>query len=150
MFRKAFPGQAELIDLASRRLRPFTYQRVEGEDDFEGIVQRMLAHRQILMATPVYWYAMSGIMKAFFDRLTDLLTGNDPTRRGRALAGRKLWLLAVGTDPHLPEGFEVPFESTARYLEMEWGGSCYCRTTGEGLAEHAETAIRDLCAAVSR
>lgn len=123
---------------------------MEGEDDFGDIVQRMLAHRQILLATPVYWYAMSRIMKSFFDRLTDLLTSNDPAGRGRALAGHKLWLLAVGTDPHLPEGFEVPYVSTARYLDMEWGGSCYCRTAEEGLAEYADAAIRGFCEAIYR
>ncbi len=67
-------------------------------------------------------------MKTFFDRLSDLLSDRDPRRRGRSLSGRDVRLLAIGTDTTLPEGFERPFEMTARYLGMHWRGSHYVRS----------------------
>ncbi len=41
----------------------------------------------LIFATPVYWYSMSGIMKVFFDRITDLLTIKKDI--GRKLKGKK-------------------------------------------------------------
>jgi putative NADPH-quinone reductase len=67
-------------------------------------------------------------MKTLFDRLSDLLSGRNPERRGRALAGREAWLLAVGSDPHLPDGFERPFQMTADYLGMRWREGFYVRS----------------------
>jgi len=60
-----------LINLKRLHIQPFSYEWQE-QDDFLGIIDQMLLHRQIVFATPVYWYAMSGLMKTFFDRLTDL------------------------------------------------------------------------------
>jgi NAD(P)H-dependent FMN reductase len=94
------------------------------------VVERMIAHRALLFATPVYWYAMSGRLKTLFDRFTDLLSDRDPAGRGRRLAGRSVWVLAVGADPALPAGFETPFRSTAAWLGMEWGGSFYVERGG--------------------
>lgn len=88
----------------------------------------MLAAPAILFATPVYWYAMSGRLKTLFDRFTDLLTDRDSGGRGRRLADRQMWMLAVGVDPELPAGFEEPFRLTAAYLGMTWKGGLYLST----------------------
>jgi multimeric flavodoxin WrbA len=119
---------ATLIDLRSKKVRPFDYANSSAADDFSSLADLMLAHGSVIFATPVYWYAMSGVMKIFFDRLSDLLSGRDPERRGRRLAGREVWLLAVGSDPALPSGFELPFAETARYLGMIWRGGYYVRS----------------------
>lgn len=118
------PARVETIDLASLVVAPFRYER-PGNDDFDFVIARMLAHRSIVIATPVYWYAMSGLTKTLFDRLSDTLSGRDPARRGRSLAGRSLWVLSVGSDPRMPPGFEVPFTQTAAYLGLAWRGACY-------------------------
>jgi putative NADPH-quinone reductase len=121
------------------RILPFDYGAPRQDEDFDAAVERILAHRNLLVATPVYWYAMSGVLKTFLDRLSDLLSGRDPSRRGRALAGRRLWLLAAGTDPELPHGFEVPFASFARYLGLDWRGHHYVHTGRDAAAsEQAE------------
>lgn len=134
--------EVETIDVAAADIGPFAYDRRDLPDDFDRIVERMLHHRALLIATPVYWYAMSGPLKTLFDRFTDLLTHDDPERRGRQLAGRELWLLAVGTDAELPEGFTVPFARTAAYFDMVWREAAYCPAdkggvTGDGLARAA-------------
>jgi hypothetical protein len=71
---------------------------------------------------------MSGRMKTLFDRFTDLLHDPDQHARKRALAGRRGWMVAVGTDPDLPPGFDEPFARTVRYLGMSWAGCLYVNT----------------------
>jgi multimeric flavodoxin WrbA len=78
----------------------------------------MLACEHVVFATPVYWYAMSGIMKTLFDRLTDLPLDEASRPTGRALAGRHTWLLATGTGEAPPPGFHEPFVRTAAYFGM--------------------------------
>jgi multimeric flavodoxin WrbA len=117
----AFGARMTLIDLNDHDIAPFRYGGTPDRDDFASVASAMRAHRHIIFATPVYWYAMSGRMKTLFDRLTDLL-GNP---NGRALAGRQMWLVATGTDAGLPDGFDVPFARTADWFAMDWRGATY-------------------------
>lgn len=125
---KQLGHRADIANLSMLTVAPFDYSRHDDRDDFRSVIGMMLASEHIVFATPVYWYSMSGTMKAFFDRLTDLLL--DPLNRkvGRALAGRNVWLLATGTDESLPFGFQEPFASTAAYFGMVWRQAFYCRS----------------------
>jgi multimeric flavodoxin WrbA len=91
-----------------------------------SVAEKMETAERIVFATPVYWYAMSGELKVFFDRLTDLLTTHKSI--GKALKGKKTYLIATGSDPELPEGFEVPFRSTSAYFDMSYEGALYKAT----------------------
>ena len=118
----------ELIDLLDHKIYPYGYSQNYPQDDNSlNIIKTLLRHNTVVFATPVYWYSMSGQMKSFFDRLTDLVTFNKDL--GRQLKGKRTFLVAVGTDNTLPEGFEVPFRLTSNYLNMEFISSYYCRTT---------------------
>ncbi|WP_066839465.1 flavodoxin family protein [Rufibacter ruber] len=126
-----------LLDLLDYPIGPYRYENDYGpQDAFARVVEQMLRHPVIVFATPVYWYAMSGLLKTFFDRLTDLVTVQKSL--GRKLAGKTVFLLAVGADPELPDGFEVPFKLTAKYLHMTYGSCLYAST------EEIETAIYHL------
>jgi len=120
-----FVGQRlTLVNLLEIEIVPYGYAAVYPvQDEFFRVVDQLLAHDRIVFATPVYWYAMSGRMKNFFDRLTDLVTTHKDL--GRQLRGKTMFLLAVGADAAMPEGFLVPFASTAAYLGMRFGGSIY-------------------------
>lgn len=114
----------QLLDLLDHRIASYSYEGdYPADDDFSGLCQLLLQHQLIVFATPVYWYAMSGLMKVFFDRLTNLITSQKES--GRQLMGRKTALLAVGSDDALPDGFTVPFAATSRYLGMEFIASTY-------------------------
>ena len=142
-------GNGQFVDLQSCRLEPFRYDPPPPDDDFLAIVDRLLAHRHIVFATPVYWYAMSGVMKTLFDRLTDLLSSPEARCRGRALAGRDMWLLATGTDPDLPDGFTEPFARTAAYFDMHWRAAFYIRVPNHPLpADTVFPAVDQLAAAL--
>jgi RimJ/RimL family protein N-acetyltransferase/putative NADPH-quinone reductase len=112
----------ELCDLLDSDISEYSYED-DSNDDFSKIVEKMLSHEAIVFATPVYWYAMSGRMKVFFDRLTDLISKQKHS--GRGLAGKCTYLIASGTDAQMPEGFEVPFARTSDYFSMRYGGAIY-------------------------
>lgn len=117
---------APVIDLLSINLSGFDYAHSNRDDDFAPLARHMGAVELIILATPVYWYAMSAQMKTFIDRFSDLITIRKPL--GRALAGRRLACLAVGTGASLPDGFEVPFRDTARYFDMQYIGTHYAQS----------------------
>lgn len=118
----------ELLELHKSNIHHYEYDH-DLRDDFLSIAEKMAAAETIVFATPVYWYAMSGALKVFFDRLTDLITVNK--KIGRSLAGKKVYLFSTGTDPELPEGFEVPFRKTSEYFAMEYQQAFYV-STGTG------------------
>lgn len=114
----------ELIDLRVKRIDFYDYEHPNNtEDDFLSVVQKMGDAETIVFATPVYWYAMSGLMKVFFDRLTELLSTHKPL--GKALRGKKTYLIATGSESDLPPGFETPFKLTSEYFEMKYMKAFY-------------------------
>jgi len=74
-------------------------------------------------------------MKTLLDRFTDLVTVRKDL--GRQLTGRSAFLLACGSEPELPDGFEVPFRETAAYLHMSYGGAFYGQSNKAGLLPSA-------------
>lgn len=130
-----------LVSLSELDIAPFAYGSTRQPDDFMAVIDAMLAADDIVFATPIYWYAMSGRMKALFDRFTDLLHDAGLRERARAFAGRRTWLLAVGTDPALPPGFAEPFVRTSRYLGMNWSGAAYFNTRGDDWVVNAMPAL---------
>ncbi len=109
-----------LVDLGRHSFSDYDYSHENRDDDFAALADMLVAHERIVLATPVYWYSMSAVMKRFVDRLSDLVTIRKPI--GRKMAGRSLYLIATSTEPVLPAGFETTFRSTAEYFDMAWGG----------------------------
>ena len=116
-----------LVDLCEKRVGHYSYDHSRNDgDDFLAIVQQMQTAETIIFATPVYWYAMSGIMKVFFDRLTELLSTYKAI--GKSLKGKRVYLISSGSDPELPPGFETPFKLTCEYFQMNYVGALYRST----------------------
>lgn len=119
----------EVVELHQLKIDPYNYEQPTS-DDFLLVAEKMIHAKAIVFATPVYWYSMSGTLKVFFDRLTDLISTTK--KLGRALAGKETYLFATGTDPELPEGFEVPFIKTSEYFDMKYQRAFYVCTTDWG------------------
>ena len=50
--RELLGGETELLDLSLLDLRPFDYDRPAQADEFDQVVERMLAHDVVIFATP--------------------------------------------------------------------------------------------------
>jgi len=113
-----------LINLLDYTILPYSYSGVYSADDsFNDLVNVMLEHEDITFATPVYWYSMSGLLKTFIDRLTDIVTIDK--EKGKQMKGRSLSVIAAGSDLTMPEGFETPFKLTALYFHVVFKGCTY-------------------------
>lgn len=115
-----------LIDLSDLDMSYYDYQHSNRDDDFLSLAERMTLHSPLILATPVYWYSMSAIMKTFLDRWSDLLTIRKDL--GRQLAGKKLFVV-TSYSTSFPKGFEDPFSQTCEYMKMTYGG-CYYYYSG--------------------
>lgn len=62
-----------IIDLKNLNISPYDYAYENKHDDFITLAEKMVQHNPIVLATPVYWYTMSALMKTFIDRWSDLL-----------------------------------------------------------------------------
>lgn len=113
--------RAEQIDLLDHTIHPFRYGGNYPTDDqyIEIIERHVLPHPHIILASPVYWYAMSGIMKNFVDRFTDLLTIHKAL--GRQLRGKTLGALSCTGDANVEPSFFTAFRLIAKYLGMHYG-----------------------------
>ena len=78
----------EMVDLSALRLSAFDYDHRNRDDDFEPLMTRVLAHDQVIFASPIYWYSVSPAMKVFLDRISDYLDLPDLLPEGRKLRGK--------------------------------------------------------------
>jgi multimeric flavodoxin WrbA len=114
----------DLIDLNDYNFSYYDYEHKNPDDDYLPLVRKIIAEYDVLIfATPVYWYAMSGIMKVFFDRITDLLDNEKDL--GRKLRGKSMAAISCSGGDNLGEAFWLPFSKTARYLGMNYLGNIH-------------------------
>ena len=113
----------DLIDLKDYQIGPFDYDFKNQEDDFIPLFKKITEYDLILFLTPIYWYSMSGIMKVFFDRITDCL--KIEKELGRKLRGKQMAAVSCGSEKKATEGFFIPFRLSAAYLGMEYLGDLH-------------------------
>ncbi|WP_235819752.1 flavodoxin family protein [Flavobacterium davisii] len=64
----------DVIDLSDYQFSYYDYENKNKTDDFLPLMKQIIKkYDTLLFATPIYWYSMSGIMKVFFDRFSDLI-----------------------------------------------------------------------------
>lgn len=120
----------EVVDLGAQRMSPYDYEHRNRDDDFEPLMKRVVAHDQIIFATPIYWYAVSPAMKVFLDRISDLLEVPDLLPVGRRLRGKIAYVVCTSTCDEPSAAFMAAFRETFDYLGMHFGGAVHinCQT----------------------
>ncbi len=109
----------DVIDLIDKKIGHFNYEFKNAEDDFLPLMEEIISKYDIIIfATPVYWYSMSGLLKVFFDRLSDLL--HYKKELGRKMRGKKMAMISNSGENDRRIGFEMPFIESAKYLGMEY------------------------------
>lgn len=111
----------ELMNLSDYSFSHYDYEHLNRDDDYLPLMKRIIENYDTLVfVTPVYWYAMSGIMKVFFDRITDLLTIEKDW--GRKLRGKNMAAVSCSYGNNLGDHFWLPFRESASYLGMQYLG----------------------------
>jgi len=119
----------ETVDLAGLRISPFDYDHCNRDDDFEPLMRRVLAHNQIIFASPIYWYAVSAGMKVFLDRISDFLELPDLLPEGRGLRGKTGYVVCTSASAEAAPEFMSAFDEVFRYLGMRLGGALHVNCT---------------------
>ncbi|MET3697825.1 multimeric flavodoxin WrbA [Bacillus oleivorans] len=127
---------AERIHLTDYKIEPIVDQRhaesgfAEVNDDYNQIIDRILPHEILLFSTPIYWYSMSGTMKLFVDRWSQILRDpNYPDFREK-MSSKKAYVIAVGGD--LPYLKGLPLIQQFQYIFDFMGISFEGYIIGEG------------------
>lgn len=119
------------------------------KDDLVGLAGRMLAADLLVLATPVYWFSVSGVMKTLMDRTQSLW-------HGRQLAGKAC--AALITEAHAGAVQTCALlESFSDYHDMRWLGCSTVRTRdqrdlvagSDELQAQARAFARELHAAIT-
>ncbi len=122
----------DVINLNDYQFSYFDYEHQNREDDFLPLVRQIIEkYNTIIFSTPVYWYSMSGVMKVFFDRISDLLKIEKET--GRKLRGKNMFVISNTHDDELDFDFFLPFRKSAEYLGMNYLGNHHYNCDEENL-----------------
>ncbi|BAO74557.1 flavodoxin family protein [Winogradskyella sp. PG-2] len=114
----------DVIDLHKKEISHYDYEFKNVDDDFLPTITKIIkTYDIIIFATPVYWYNMSGILKVFFDRISDLLVNHKSL--GRQLRGKQMAMISCSNAGDLKDGFDMPFRESADYLGMTYLGSTH-------------------------
>ncbi len=111
----------EVVNLSDYVFSYYDYESKNRNDDFFELVKEIIEkYDTLIFATPVYWYSMSGIMKVFFDRFSDLIRTEKET--GRKLRGKNMAVISNSHDSEIDYDFYIPFKKSADYLGMNYLG----------------------------
>jgi multimeric flavodoxin WrbA len=114
--------KADVIDLNDFEISYYDYESKNTNDDFLPLIKSVIENYDTLIfATPVYWYSMSGIMKVFFDRFSDLI--RIEKELGRQLRGKKMFVISNSDEATLDYDFYLPFRLSAAYLGINYIGN---------------------------
>ena len=117
-------NDVDVIDLYTKNIGHYDYDYKNEDDDFIGLITHIIeTYDTIIFATPVYWYSMSGILKVFFDRISDVIQIHKDT--GRKLRGKNMAMISSSNSDDLKEGFSMPFVESANYLGMHYLGDIH-------------------------
>ncbi len=114
----------DVVDLYSKKIGHYDYDYKNEGDDFLPLISNIIEnYSTIIFATPVYWYTMSGHMKVFFDRISDLIRIRKDM--GRKLRGKNMAMVSCSNSNDLIKGFNMPFIESSKYLGMNYLGDIH-------------------------
>ena len=130
-----------VIDLNTKTIGQYDYEYKNANDDFIDVMTRVIQNYDtIIFATPVYWYTMSGIMKAFFDRISDIIRVEKDL--GRQLRGKNMAMISTSNSNDLVKGFNMPFVESANYLGMNYLGDIHTWVEDDTIPDIVKTQLR--------
>lgn len=113
---------SEVCYLDDLDVREYDYQHTNQHDDFEMLIDKMLAADIIIFASPVYWYSMTPAFKRFFDRFTDLTELIHLKAKGKALRKKSFYLFLTSVHDQPPKAFVNVVKDTFNYFKWQYAG----------------------------
>jgi len=111
-----------IIDLSEKNISPYDYEHKNLDDDFIPLMNQLLDYKNIIFATPVYWYAASAQMKIFIDRTSDFLDVEELKDIGRRLRKKTGYIVCTSISSEADRSFLNSLKDTFEYLGMNYGG----------------------------
>ena len=111
----------EVVNLDTLNISPFDYEHRNKHDDFLPLIEKILQHQHIIFSSPVYWYSVTPAMKAFLDRISDLLIFTELLDIGRQLRGKTGHIVSTSIQKELSPIFSSAFKMTFDYLGIHNG-----------------------------
>jgi multimeric flavodoxin WrbA len=139
----------DVVDLAEKNISAYDYEHRNRRDDFEPLIEHILGFEQIIFASPVYWYAVTPPMKAFLDRIADLLDLAELLDVGRQLRDKRTYVVCTSIYDDVPPPFIVAFQETFNYLGMQFGGYLHANCRDGYTPERYEQDIKKFIGTVS-
>ncbi|MFE4214549.1 flavodoxin family protein [Streptomyces sp. NPDC056844] len=116
------------LDLRELTLPDFEDRRhAEGHYTPTGnsatLLEATLAATDVVIASPLYWYAVSTSTKRYLDHWSGWLEAPGVDFKQR-MAGKTLWGVTAlaDTEPEVADPLAGTLRNSARYLGMRWGG----------------------------
>lgn len=110
--RKIFLKDFHIKDIEDRRHESGGFVAVE--DDYNKIINKMLDCDVIIFATPIYWYGMSGMMKTFIDRWSQVMRDERYPEFKEEMSKKSAYIIAVGGDNPRTKG--LPLIKQFKYI----------------------------------
>jgi multimeric flavodoxin WrbA len=134
--------EQEWIRLADHPLPDFLDIRHDGivgavqpteNDTIRRLLDATLAATDIVIASPVYWYSLSGLTKRYLDYWSDWLRVPGADFRA-TMAGRTLWGVSALADdnPVVADPVAGTLNNSAAYLKMRFGGVLFGNGSAPG------------------
>ncbi|QNP70868.1 NAD(P)H-dependent oxidoreductase [Streptomyces roseirectus] len=130
--------EQEWISLVDHPLPDFPDLRHDGgysaPDDPHArrLLDATLAATDLVIASPLYWYSVSGLTKRYLDHWSGWLRLPEADFRG-TMAGRTLWgVAAYASHASLAEPLAGTLHHTAAFMKMRFGGVLLGNGTDRG------------------
>ncbi|WP_368652502.1 flavodoxin family protein [Ornithinibacillus sp. 4-3] len=105
--------EVEEIYLSEYHIEPIIDKRHDPEgfsdidDDYNTVIDKVLAHDILIFSTPIYWYTMTGIMKNFIDRWSHMMRDENRPTFKEEIAKKHTYVIAVGGDSPYIKGLPM-------------------------------------------
>lgn len=148
--------ETDIVDLCDVVTAPLgdcrTCRRPDGrcsiDDGYEDLLFRVLSADALVLATPLYWYGISGQLKIFIDRIFCHTKGEFPAHEHvkRLIMNKRLAVVitAEETYPGATVGVEAQMQELARYLRHDLVGIV------RGVANSRGEIVRDPAAPIDQ
>lgn len=142
-------SEARWWSLAARPLPPFVDRRHAGgfrppRGRARELAEATLAATDLVLVTPVYWYALPAAAKLYFDHWTGWMRVPSLDFRAR-MRHKRLWAVVADAGEPGEDTASLLLEGlvrTADYLELEWMGALQGHGSAPGEALR-EPGVRD-------